>query len=358
MKSFAHIFLGANSGEGFSSLYDQLLSARLDDLLILKGGPGSGKSSFMRRLAEMLTAAGEEAVFIHCSGDPASLDGVIFPALRTALVDGTSPHILEPDYAVACERYVDLTRFCDVEGVKAHREEIFGSTDAYRAAYREAYRALRAAAAVAAQRRAEVHAAMDFDKLARRVDGIIRRELRGKSERQGIIHRAFLGGMTHSGGICRFDTLDALCPRVYALCDSYGLAAHGLETLCNAAVSAGENVLLCQDPDRPEQAQHLLIPGKGLAFVTSTDRLPYPGKPYRRLRLDAMAETNLTRAQKAKLRFAARIERALRDEAVEALDRAKRAHDELEAIYNPFVDFAGVCGLAEQEAQRLLARRG
>ena len=37
MKDLAHIFLGANSSEGFYSLYDQLLTARLDDLLLLKG---------------------------------------------------------------------------------------------------------------------------------------------------------------------------------------------------------------------------------------------------------------------------------------------------------------------------------
>ena len=92
MTKTAHIFLGANSARGFYSLYDQLLSGRFDDLLILKGGPGCGKSSFMRRVAEELCAAGHTPVYVHCSGDPDSLDGVIFPLLRTALVDGTAPH--------------------------------------------------------------------------------------------------------------------------------------------------------------------------------------------------------------------------------------------------------------------------
>ena len=36
----------------------------------------------------------------------------------------------------------------------------------------------------------------------------------------------------------------------------------------------------------------------------------------------------------------------------------EHAHDELETIYNPFVNFAGVYALAEQEAQCLLNRRG
>lgn len=92
MNDSVHIFLGANSGAGFFSLYDQLLHGRLDDLLIIKGGPGCGKSSFMRTVAKALTAAGREAIYVNCSGDPDSLDGALFPESRVGLVDGTAPH--------------------------------------------------------------------------------------------------------------------------------------------------------------------------------------------------------------------------------------------------------------------------
>ena len=53
-----YFFLGANSEEGFFSLYDQLLGGRLDDLMILKGGPGCGKSTFMRRVGAISFARG------------------------------------------------------------------------------------------------------------------------------------------------------------------------------------------------------------------------------------------------------------------------------------------------------------
>ena len=100
-----HFFLGANSEEGFSSLYEQLLGGRFDDLLILKGGAGSGKSTFMRRVGAAAERTGERVVYINCSGDPDSLDGAIFLDRRAAIVDGTAPHVLEPSYAAACERY-------------------------------------------------------------------------------------------------------------------------------------------------------------------------------------------------------------------------------------------------------------
>ena len=357
MERSAHIFLGANSGTGFSSLYDQLLNARLGDLLIIKGGPGCGKSSFMRTVAKELADAGEKIIYVNCSGDPDSLDGVLIPSIKTGLVDGTAPHVLEPTYTVAAERYVDLTCFYDVAATKARRGEIIAHSDAYRAAYAEAYRILRAVDAVAEERRAAVHAAMDFDRLSRRVDGLLRRELRGKGSECGRIDRAFLGGMTHMGELCRYDTAEALCPNVCVLDDSYGLASAALKRAAESAAAAGYDVLLCSDPDRPRETMHVLIPAAELALVTSTARLPYEGEAYRRIRVDAMAAERLSRAEKAKLRFAGRIERSLRDEAAAALRRAKTEHDALEAAYNPCVDFDGVYALAAEETRRLLSYR-
>lgn len=95
--NYIQYFLGANSPSGFYSLYDQLLppeTARA--IYILKGGPGCGKSTLMRAVAALARQAGEGAEYILCSGDPDSLDAVIFPNLAVALVDGTAPHGMAP----------------------------------------------------------------------------------------------------------------------------------------------------------------------------------------------------------------------------------------------------------------------
>ena len=348
-----HFFLGANSAEGFYGLYDQLLDARLYDLIILKGTPGCGKSTFMRRAAAALEERGLETVYIHCSGDPDSLDGVIAPAIRTAIVDGTAPHVLEPRYALAHERYVDLSQCCDSAAAKEVANGLTALTDAYRASYREAYHVLRALGGVDAERRALVRAHFDEEKLLRRAAGIAARELKGGGETQGRAADVFLGGLTCQGRVCRFDSVDALCPRVYELCDSYGLAAPVLRRLRDAALEAGEDVLACRDPLRPAEIAHLLIPARGLAFVTTGEGVRYEGKPYRRLRVDAMAEEKLTRAEKAHLRFIRRVRRALEEEAVASLKRAKRGHDALEALYRPCVDFDAVGALCDAEIARI-----
>lgn len=85
-------FLGGNTPSGFYSLYHQLSDPeRFRAVYIIKSGPGSGKSTFMRRVERHVQAAGLETEQVLCSGDPDSLDAVIVPALGAAIVDGTAP---------------------------------------------------------------------------------------------------------------------------------------------------------------------------------------------------------------------------------------------------------------------------
>ena len=51
----AHYYLGANSYYGFRSLYDKFVTED-DTLFIIKGSPGSGKSTFMKKAILALMA--------------------------------------------------------------------------------------------------------------------------------------------------------------------------------------------------------------------------------------------------------------------------------------------------------------
>ena len=62
-------FLAANSGGGFRSLYDGFPPEGVF-LHIIKGGPGTGKSSFMRRIRAAAEERGLDTETVLCSGDP------------------------------------------------------------------------------------------------------------------------------------------------------------------------------------------------------------------------------------------------------------------------------------------------
>lgn len=93
MARKVHFFAGANSGNGFQNLFTEILDLEeAVDLMVLKGGPGVGKNTFMKEVGRTMEEAGAEVEYLWCSGDPASLDGVVLPELRCGVVDGTAPH--------------------------------------------------------------------------------------------------------------------------------------------------------------------------------------------------------------------------------------------------------------------------
>ena len=93
MAQVTHFFAGANSGDGFQNLFSEIVDLEdTYDLMVLKGGPGVGKATFMREVGRSMEEAGTPVEYLWCSGDPDSLDGVVLPELRCAVVDGTSPH--------------------------------------------------------------------------------------------------------------------------------------------------------------------------------------------------------------------------------------------------------------------------
>lgn len=263
----------------------------------------------------------------------------------------TYAHVIEPKYPAAVDRYVDLGRFYDITAAKDDAEEVKFRTHAYQAAYVRAYHSLKAARQVELEAVEAVKAGFDSERLDRRIKGVIARELRAEGGQRGKTTRRFLGSVTHKGYIWRFDSVDALCPKVYEFADTWELAGSALARLHAAAAQKSWDTIVCPSPEDPERIEHLLIPGLGLAFVTSCPGMDYGKKPYRRLRLDAMAETE----GKSRLRFQTRMAALLREEAVDALKEAKRNHDALEAVYNPYVDFDGVRAQAALEAGRLLS---
>ena len=72
-------FAASNSCRGFVSYYPACFGtdSGVEKLYIMKGGPGTGKSRFMRDVATYAVDRGADVTYYYCSSDAASLDGVI-----------------------------------------------------------------------------------------------------------------------------------------------------------------------------------------------------------------------------------------------------------------------------------------
>ena len=132
-------FLGANSAIGFCSCYDSFCADANDFLYIIKGGPGSGKSTFMKKIGEAAEAAGLDVHYVRCSGDPNSLDGVYLPQRHLGYVDGTAPHVIEPKYPGVSGCYLDFSSYFDIKALRHISGSIRRFNISYKAVYQKAY---------------------------------------------------------------------------------------------------------------------------------------------------------------------------------------------------------------------------
>ena len=90
-----HRFFGASTPDGSVNYIDNLtenLSARY----FIKGRPGTGKSTFLKRLAKSANERGFDTELYYCSFDKNSLDMVIVPELSFCVFDSTAPHEMFP----------------------------------------------------------------------------------------------------------------------------------------------------------------------------------------------------------------------------------------------------------------------
>lgn len=348
-------FLGANSPQGFYSLYEQLIDPKqANAIYILKGGPGCGKSTLMRRIGARAEEMGEQVEYIHCSGDPDSLDGVVLHGAKTAIVDGTAPHIIEPHYPGAVDSYVNLGDCYDRTGLCSIKPELMGCMVGYADCYKRAYRCLDAAAEIAEDVRSMLTTPELEEKTAKRAHGILSREVRTAGAGTGQVIQRFLGAITHQGPLTYYTTAEVLCKRIYLLEDSFGLSHLMLVHLLAGLTHSGYDVIACPSPMAPDRLEHLLVPELSLAFLSAPPGCLCHKRPYRKIRMDAMADSDLIHRNKTRLRFSRKISSALIDEAVESLAQAKTMHDNLEALYNPYVNFELVYHIADELSKTIL----
>ena len=139
MPKIRRMFPGALTSSGFFHLHDNIIDEGRNMLYIIKGMPGGGKSSMMKEIGERAFKKGYDIEYHHCPSDPNSVDGLVIDALKIALVDGTSPHAIEPKCSGLKDKIVDLAQFIDASSLKLYKEEIISAKKKNKIAYDRAF---------------------------------------------------------------------------------------------------------------------------------------------------------------------------------------------------------------------------
>lgn len=347
-------FLGANSAQGFVSRFDQLGDPTKGwRTTIIKGGPGTGKSSAMKKLAAAMSSRCSYIEEIYCSSDVESLDGVVLPNERLSIADGTPPHTLEAQYPGAYESVWSLCDCWDEDRLYQNREQIIGLCTSIGRMHKTAASYLYAAGSLQGQLQAIADAATDHKKVQRLAASIAARELR-RTGRVGSEKVRFVSGITNIGPVLFEETIATLAPHLYIIDDSWGAASSLLlATLRQHALDAGYEVLTCACPLFPfTKIDHLLLPELGLGFVTRNKLHPLSLTAAHTIHARRFTDMEKLRQSKHRMSFLTKAASGMLEQASSLIGDAKRMHDELETYYVAAMDFAKV----GQKTDALIAR--
>ena len=291
-------FLGANTKNGFSSLYAGFPPRRGDFLRIIKGGPGTGKSTLLKAVAKAAQERGLPVECVLCSGDPDSLDGLYLPTLSLALADGTAPHVMEPGLFGVTGDYMDLGRHFVRPFSEKEKQALLALQQDYREDYRLAYKKLGQAASQGWNSPITVQ-----DPAAETVLHALPNQ-----KKEGSLRRVFRSAIT-----CRGILLSPLSAELQIIPSTPG----EIRRIAGELINRGWDITLCPSPLAPEQPELLLVEEAQLVFLASAEPSEASREPMQ--------------------------------QSVELLAKAKAKHDEMEALYRPHMDLEALTREADRQ---------
>lgn len=347
-----HFFLGGNTPEGFYSYYEHLLpQENARRIYCIKGGPGTGKSTLMKKIAAEAAAKGADTELAHCSSDPDSLDGVIIKSVGIAFVDGTSPHIVDPKTPGAVDTIIHLGDCWDFSAIARHKEAIMRTNRKISEQFSRAYAYLGAAKCIQNDLNSIYEMSIKGNVYAELEEDIIFREFAEipVSPVRGAVRRLFASAITPKG-IVNYAQSVLNGYKMYVI---KGYSASFLQEICRNAVNRGFDAEMYMCPFSPsDKCDHLLIPKLNLAFTASNEY--HSCDNGETVDFNEYASKYILETHRKEREFAKMQINLLIDSAVGAISEAKEYHDELEKYYIPAMDFDKIDKITEKTIKEVL----
>lgn len=348
-------FLGSSAGNGFFSLFNRL-TPKIEGqyTYLIKGGPGTGKSSFMKKIADEMEEKNILCERIFCSSDPDSLDGIIIPSLRVCIADATSPHMLDPVYPGAASEIINLGACWDKQKLREESKKIIELTDKNSECHRRCRRFIESAFSIYGDGEKICRDNTDKRRLERYAARIAARHFKKPSSRIGLENLRLFEAFTPKGCFFMNETVNCMCDKKIIFEDDFGVAASIIiSEIRTYALASGFDVISSPYIGNEKKIRHIIIPETGLGFFTK-DRFCNPQPENAKfIPLRRFFNSDGIRSNKAKLNFAKKASKELMDEAFSALKSAKNIHDDLEKIYIGAMNFEKVEEIRKSVADRI-----
>ncbi len=321
------VYAGINGYGGYVPLLPDLIRG-CGLVFILKGTPGCGKSTLMKRLCARAERTGKEYAAVRCSADTNSLDAVIFPESGIAVADGTAPHVLEPSLPLVNGVIVDLTGEYTEEFRATYGERLRSLDGAKKKAYAEAYSLLSAAGRIDEAMKRTADRAADAQKAASFAERTVRKYAKERGGAVSLPCACFNGnGFSFS--------LPSRVRRLTVIKDFYGISGALLKMTAEKCADEKRAHTVIPSPVDPDTPCGVIL-GEN-AYVS--DRYFSPAGETS-VNARRFADKELYNRVKAKLAFLEKLYRELISRAAEYMREASGHHESMEKIYALDHDFS------------------
>lgn len=337
-------FLGAMSKDGFTSDFSRAYDVYSGwTAYILKGGPGTGKSTVMKSVATEAVKRNQKVLLCPCSSDPNSLDGVILPDKKCVVLDGTSPHVVEPNYPIICEQIINLGECIDADKLRRDSTKIIELCQEKAAYVGRAERYITAAAELLEDSYKIEMSCVDIQKAERTAYRLAKEYITKKQGGRGRRTLCRLRAVTPLGMMYYKNTPIKLCNNTVIIADEYGAASNRiLSVIESAALKNGYDVITAVDPIFPDnRIDSIMIPELQVAFCVE-NRYMHPQSENRRIHLRRFCDTKSIQEHKHRLNFDKKAADEMFREASMSLSLAAKTHSQIEEYYVNSCDFTKV----------------
>ncbi len=346
-------FLAANSCEGFVSKFATCYNPNDNwKVYIIKGGPGTGKSSFMKKITKKANENNLTCIYCPCSSDPDSLDAVILPDKRAVILDGTAPHTLDPIYPGVCEEILNFGEFWD-SGKLKDKTEIIKITNQNKALHATASRYLQAVGQLMHDNYKTALFSTQKSK-AEKFAKKLGKDFIPKTDKTPYEWVGFIGGVSPKGLISFPKTIENTCKQIIIIKDKYYACSNIImEEIRKTALESGHEIITLKNPFLPSLiTDHIIIPDLSLAFVTENDFISFSSDS-RRIHSRRFEFVKQLHQSKERLKFNKKAIGYLLNCAFTTLQQAKAVHDSLESYYIKAMDFEKLNEFTEKFCKKI-----
>lgn len=341
------VFAAGNTGVGFHSFFEYIAGPEIESVYVLKGGPGTGKSTLMKRVAQAAAKRGYFIEMHHCASDVDSLDALVIPGLGAAFIDGMRPHIYDPPYPGALGQILNLGEFWHSSGIRAHKQAIVAAGDEGSRLFQSAFRYLKAAKEIHGNWADKIQRVQDKSCFNRQKKSLLKTvdfNNQTAGDDPGRLRHLFAAAIGPVGPISYLDSLTGPKTEVILLKGPPGSGkSELLKDWAKTALELGWDVEAYHNPIDPRKMQHVLCPGLDIFIAAQTELFPYEAvDPCEIIDLNQSLDQKRLKQYRTELELDRQTFLQLVSTAVQMIYQARETHLEVEHFYVKHMDFTAL----------------